>query len=210
MLLLGYDFFTTLSILLPASFALSLLQVLGQREARPPISVNLFLFTLPGIGVGLWLTSISPAPSWTNLVVGMMLVVTAAVRIWAKSRQILTFWLKKVLPGYHFIMGLIHGTTNLGGALLAVYASGIYKNKTEIRYTVAFYYLSFSSIQILTLVVFFDQFFTLVKYLPMIIIPGVAHTFVGNKIFLHADNEKYMHALTVFIAIYGITMLSQI
>ena len=70
LLLMGYDFTTTLGYLLPASFAISLLQVLSAGSSRVRISRYLYLFCLPGIGVGLWLTEASPLASWTNVLVG--------------------------------------------------------------------------------------------------------------------------------------------
>ena len=56
LLLMGCDFITTLGYLLPASFAISLLQVLTAGTSRVPVSRYLYLLFLPGIGVGLWLT----------------------------------------------------------------------------------------------------------------------------------------------------------
>ena len=60
LLLLGYDFLTTLSYLLPASFAISLLQVLTAGANRVPVSRYLYLLCLPGIGAGLWFAGSSP------------------------------------------------------------------------------------------------------------------------------------------------------
>jgi uncharacterized membrane protein YfcA len=53
LLLMGYNFITTLGYLLPASFAISLLQVLTAGSNRVPVSRYLYLLCLPGICIGL-------------------------------------------------------------------------------------------------------------------------------------------------------------
>lgn len=48
-------------------------------------------------------------------------------------------------------MGAVHGLTNMGGALLALYASSTQEGKLEIRTTISRYYLAFGLIQLSTL-----------------------------------------------------------
>ena len=124
LLLMGYDFITTLGYLLPASFAISLLQVLTAGSNRVPISHYLYLLCLPGIVIGLWLTDASAITSWTNRLVGGTLLLSALIRFWCPSQKMSAVLLDRYLPIYHLVMGVTHGLTNLGGALLAILASG--------------------------------------------------------------------------------------
>ena len=55
LLLMGYDFITTLALLVPASMTISLLQIVNVKFERPPISYNLYFITIPSIAVGLYL-----------------------------------------------------------------------------------------------------------------------------------------------------------
>lgn len=207
LLLMGYDFITALGLLLPASFAISLLQVLSAGSNRVPVSRFLYLLCLPGIGAGLWLADATLLAPWTNILVGGTLLLSALVRFWPPSRKLFTVILENHLPSYHLIMGIIHGLTNLGGALLAILASGINTEKEAIRYTVAHYYLAFSAIQMLLLATIMGHHDKLVDNLSAALIAALIYLFVGNRIFIRTSNYSYNFALTMFIAAYGIAVL---
>lgn len=207
LLLMGYNFTTTLGYLLPASFAISLLQVLSAGSSRVLVSRYLYLLCLPGIGVGLWLTEASPLASWTNALVGGALLLSALVRVWRPSRNLVATLLEKHFPTYHLIMGLIHGLTNLGGALLAILASGMDTEKEAIRYTVAHYYLAFSFIQMLLLATIMGHHGILIANWPAAIISSLVYVVIGNRIFIRTSNQSFGVALTIFTAIYGAAVL---
>ena len=207
LLLMGYDFVTTLGYLLPASFAISLLQVLTDRSRRVPISPHLYLFCLPGIGVGLWLADASPLASWTNILIGGMLLLSALVRISGPSRTLFTALLERHSPIYHLVMGVTHGLTNLGGALLAILASGKSTEKDAIRKTIAHYYLAFCAIQMLVLATVMGHFDILVANLPTAATSAAVYLLIGNRIFAGTSNPSYNVALTMFIAVYGVIVL---
>ena len=56
LLLLGYDFTTTLSFLLPASWSVAFMQILNFESRRPDIPASLYVFCLPCVGIGLLLS----------------------------------------------------------------------------------------------------------------------------------------------------------
>jgi uncharacterized protein len=210
LMLMGYDFITTLSYLLPASFAISLLQVLTAGSNRVPVSRYLYLLCLPGIGVGLLMAETSALASWTNVLIGGTLIISALVRFWPPLRMAFSVMLQKSSPIYHLIMGLAHGLTNLGGALLAILASGTNSEKEAIRYTVAHYYLAFSIVQMLVLATIMGHLNILFAHLPTAAISATVHLFIGNRIFLRTSNPVYNMVLTIFIAIYGIVVLLEL
>jgi len=80
LLLMGYDFIPTLGYLLPASFAISLLQVMTAGPNRGPVSPYLYVLCLPGIGVGLWFADTGPLASWVNTLIGGTLLLSALIR----------------------------------------------------------------------------------------------------------------------------------
>jgi hypothetical protein len=206
LLLMGYDFITTLSYLLPASFVISLFQVLTAGSKRVPISSNLYLLCLPGIGIGLWLTDASSLTSWTSKLVGGTLLFSAFVRFWSPSQRLITVLLDRYLPIYHLIMGVTHGLTNLGGALLAILASGRNNEKEAIRYTIAHYYLAFSSIQMLLLVTTMGHYNMFESNFSTAIVAALVYLLVGNRIFKSSNNQFYHFALSLFITAYGIAI----
>jgi len=207
LLLLGHDFIATLGYLLPSSFAISLLQVVSSSSKKVPIPRYLYVLCLPGIGIGLWLTEAGSFILWTNLLVGGTLLISALVRFWPPSQNILTSLLNRNLPIYHVIMGLIHGFTNLGGALLAILAGGRSNEKEVIRYTIAYYYLAFSIIQMLFLAIFMGHRDFPATNLLHAVLAAFVYLLVGNKIFKSSNNYHYNFALSLFMAAYGVAIL---
>jgi uncharacterized protein len=207
LLLMGYDFITTLGYLLPASFAISLLQVLTAGSNRVPISRYLYLLCLPGIVIGLWLTDASAITSWTNKLVGGTLLLSALIRFWSPSQKMVAVLLDRYMPIYHLVMGVTHGLTNLGGALLAILASGRNNEKEAIRYTIAHYYLAFSSIQMLILATTMGHYGLLINNLSTALVAAVVYLLVGNRIFKSSNNRYYNFALSFFITAYGVAIL---
>ena len=106
-------------------------------------------------------------------------------------------------------MGLLHGRTNLGGALLAVFASEMHTEKHNIRYTVAYYYLAFNSIQILVLAILMPHIEMLIANAFTAIVSSAIYIFIGNRIFNAVSNHFFANILTLFILFYGIVILIQ-
>jgi len=207
LLLMGYDFVTTLCYLLPASFAISFFQILTARPNHTVASKYLYLLTLPGIIIGLWLTEVNLLASWTVRLVGGMLVLSAIIRLWPPSRNVLTIMMKRYSLVYHFLMGVVHGLTNLGGALLSILASGTHSQKESIRYMIAQYYLVFVGIQMMTLALFMGHFEILIANSATAVISTVVYFLTKNRRFISLSNPSYDVAWTLFIAAYGLLIL---
>ena len=207
LLLLGYDLITAIGILVPASFTISLLQVATAGLSRVPVSRNLYWLCLPGIGIGLWVIQGGSLGSWLNYLIGATLLTSACLRLWGGPHIWLSNALKKHSIAYHLLMGLIHGLTNLGGALLAVLATSLHQEKSSIRYTVAHYYMSFGAIQILLIAFLFGEAEAMLYNLPMAGVAAAIYLLVVNRLFLRTANPVYHHGLTLFTLIYGITLL---
>jgi len=101
-------------------------------------------------------------------------------------------------------MGIIHGLTNLGGALLAVLASGVSTDKVAIRYIIAHYYLVFSFIQMLILGIFMRQHDMLIANSPTAVISASVYLLVGNRIFIHTNRQYYNFAMNIFMVVFGV------
>ena len=207
LLLLGYDFTEAICMLVPASFVISLLQLTTSRQDRVVVSRHLYLICLPGIGVGLWIIQGSAMGSWVNILIGTVLLVSAVLRLWPRSHAWLSGVVKKHSMLYHAVMGLVHGLTNLGGALLAILATGQHSEKGAIRYTVAHYYLAFGAVQILMIATLLGETERLLQSLPMAGIAAAVYLLIGNRIFLWTANSIYQNGLTLFISVYGIAVL---
>ncbi len=207
LLLLGFDFVSTLSYLIPASFSVSLLQVLAKDARRTSISIYLYTLCLPGIAFGLWLSTVVHFTSWLNSFIGAILLISAMLRFYTNHGGANKFDLGRVLPAYHFVMGLIHGSTNLGGALLAILAASTKKEKEVFRYTVAYYYLMFTIVQFFVLLASFGPDKMLSYNLLTAVFSATIYVIIGNRIFLRTRGGLYQHALTSFMVAFGVLLI---
>jgi len=207
LLLLGYDFVDAISFLVPASFVISALQIVTSGKDRVAVSRYLYLLCLPGIGVGLWIIQGDALGSWVNILIGAVLLLSAGLRLWPRSHAWMAGALKKHTMIFHGVMGLVHGLTNLGGALLAILATTQHSEKDAIRYAVAHYYLAFGAIQILLIATLLGEAERLLNNFPMAIIAAVIYLLIGNRLFLRTAKPIYHHGLTLFISAYGIAVL---
>lgn len=207
LLILGYDFPTTLSYLLPASFAISSIQVATGGAERAAVSKYLYLLSLPGICIGLWFAKSSPLAGSLKILIGVTLLFAASIRFWPALETKLYQMIKKQSAIYHLVMGAIHGLTNLGGAFLAVLASGASSDKKTVRYVVAHYYLVFTAAQIAVLSFLLGHLEALISGLPAAIVAVTIYIGFGNRYFVRASAPAFNLALTIFMGSYGLIIL---
>lgn len=208
LLLLGFDFISTLTFLLPSSFAISLLQVMTAGAGRKKsVSSSLYTLCLPCIGFGLWVAGATSVGGWINPLIGFTLVATAVIRLKAKTRRILSDFFHEWIKASHAVMGIIHGLTNLGGGLLVLFAGSVNTEKQHIRYVIAHYYLAFSIIQLAVLGAIMEQHSKIMEHIALPVIASLVYFLVGDRIFLRVTNPHYDGALTAFIALYGAIIL---
>ena len=108
---------------------------------------------------------------------------------------------------FHLFMGLIHGLTNLGGALLVIFANSTKSNKDEIRYTIAYYYLLFTSVQLVLLAAIMGHLQHVIDHSPTAAISGSIYLILGHRIFNSSSSRTFSLAMTLFIAAFGIVLL---
>lgn len=145
-LLLGENFIQTLTLLLPLSLMISFLQILQRLDK---INKNIFTrflkYSLPGIFVGLNIILIY-SPN-INLVVGIILCASICLKIKLLS-QLIQRAVSKFDKLFIFLIGLIHGLSNLGGPLLVLRVSLEKFDKKTYRTLTAAVYLLFAIIQL--------------------------------------------------------------
>ena len=139
LLLLGLSFPETLSHLLPASVAVSGLQAWKSRSARTSISAHLFTLCLPGIAIGLWSIEFIGTSDGPRYMVGAILLLSAVFRVVERVQTRVISALSLYGAAFHLVMGLVHGLTNLGGAMLSVLANATHTDKHRIRDMISHY-----------------------------------------------------------------------
>lgn len=204
LLLLGYDFSTVLGLLLPSSVLISFTQAytgrtlsMGRKEA-----LNMFMCAVLVV-ICLSVLLLSGIKINLDLLIGLVMIFSAVVRFSGRFRCFISRALVTNQHLFVLLMGAVHGLTNMGGALLALYSSSTQNEKTAIRTTVSRYYLIFGVIQLGTLAFLKPRSLSISGFMaaPLALLVYWA---IGNLLFRRASAPVYEIMLTAFIAVYGI------
>ncbi len=205
LLLLGYSFEVTIAYLLPASIGISCMQIFHGKE-HIKLRKDFLIFTVPFIIFGLALVLTNRFAFDMKTVVGLMLILTAAIRLFPKLQKAMKRILEKQLKLYLIGMGFIHGLSNMGGGLLTILSSGLFDNKKEIRVNIAYGYLIFALTQIIVLAVLRPHLLK-VDNLVFLVISLFTYLLLGNFIFHKSSEKTYQNFITLFTLAYGVVLL---
>ena len=206
LLIMGYSFDEALSFLLPSSIIISCAQLFNQKVKSVYFRNKIFFFSAPGIIIGLLIVLSNIISINTGFLVGLMLLITVLIR----SIPYLFGFLKKILSDsintYSFLMGIIHGVSNMGGGFLTILVTTIFEKKDEQRKNIALGYLIFGLTQILVLFIFKHTIF---GYLSIIfpILSFIVYHFIGNKIFKYTSQKTYNNLMSILMLLYGLVLL---
>ncbi len=202
LLLLGYSFVDTLSVLLPISIAINALQIVKHyahidlefvkqvlRYTIPPVVLFLVLATKAGIDI---------AP-----IVGIFLILVAL-------KSFFPFVARQFSRLLHFqtiylvVMGVVHGLTNLGGAMLTAIVHGKSYDKNTTRVTIAVCYALFALFQLVTLLLSGQQLHLAWSENVTILQIGII-VFLLTEEFVYSsiDNNKYSRLFAAFLLASG-------
>ena len=159
LIILGYSFTETLWILLPASCALSLFQIIENRQLIESKRQAYFL-TIPALVASLILIIKLDYFIDIKKIVGFFLLLTAALRLSDVANKWSARWVKKSKGFMYILIGSIHGISNLGGAPLSVLSSSLYSDSNVIRANIAFVYFILALSQLGVLFIFETAFFS--------------------------------------------------
>ncbi len=204
-LLLGYSFEETISFLLPASISISCFQVARGKE-YVHLGKNFAVFTIPFIAVGLFLVLSKAFSVDMNFIIGIMLLITAIIRSYERAKTIMRELLNKHINIYLAFMGFVHGISNMGGGLLTILSSSRFHTKKEILSNIAFGYIVFGTAQILVLLIYKPDVFTVNSFISPIISIFVYVT-IGHTLFKKPNEATYQKWMTILILFYGVTLV---
>ena len=209
LLFFNHEFIFALSILLPSSFCISALQIYDGKKEQTTISKNLYYFCLPAIGIGFWMGNKGLYAHVTEGLVGLILISTTFLRYFPDVQKSLGKAFIEYNKMFHFLMGLVHGVTNLGGSILSIHASTIHNNKLAVRYCIAYYYIIFSSFQMIVVFFSLSQPSVLFNHLGFAAVSCVTYMFLGNFVFRFTNEKLYFHVFSLFMFFCGITIFSK-
>jgi len=207
LLILGYDFFYLLGVLLPISVLINVLQLNGHlSEIKYSFYKKLIYFSAPVIIISLYFSygySIN-----INVYIGFFLILIAIKDYIPFLKKSITYLLYYETL-YLAILGFLHGLTNLGGSMLsgAIFNKKI--SKEGKRATIAICYLSMALIQILTLFISggSDLFINISNYSYWLI--GPITFLIIEKFYSRIDEKMYNRYSNIFLALIGLVLVAK-
>ena len=199
LLLLGLEFTNILGVLLPASIAISGVQVYVGRELsiskREMSHMAICSVTLIASLVMLIQMNFKVR---LEMFIGVAMLIASAIRFSPKLQEKLRSFINAFESVYVLFMGAIHGFTNMGGSMLAVYIGSKSSDKAIVRIEIARYYLIFGIIQICVLI-FLNESAAVWQGLLVAPIAVAVYFFIGHFLFKRLRASVYECSMTVFI-----------
>ena len=206
-LLLGYSFGETLSMLVPASVAISALQLSSASNRIDRKIVKYFFgWCLPAIIILLVVVIYFDFDFEINIILSLMLLLSAITNMSGKSKSYLSGLVKKHPQISFATMGCVHGASNMGGAVLSVLSNAYYIEKEKILGFVSFCYFFFGVVQIITLVAI-GSFQIHYKVGVFCFIALCIYVIVRKTIYVKTADTIYRNLFGVFMIIYGLLLL---
>lgn len=151
LLLIGYPMMSLLSLLLPISLSISLLQIArGWKQVQWTLVWKFVLFALPSAALGSFLLRSITVWSMLPVCIAAYLLFVAIGFYFNAFPKLVARWTRNQAL-YLFATGLLHGLTNLGGPLLSSFVVTKYPNKHQSRATIAMCYGFLVSVQCISL-----------------------------------------------------------
>lgn len=208
LLLLGYDFANALSVLLPISLAINSLQILKHyRFIDYQFCKSVLFYTIPPVIVFLFFAVTGKIN--INLIVGTFLVFIALKNTLPVAAKLLDPLLKYEKM-YLMLMGLVHGLTNLGGALLTAIVHHKQYDKHTTRVTVAVCYATFAAFQLLTLWMLGTELeLSYSQHVSFLQIGILVFLLTEELVYSSIDNNKYSRYFAFFLLASGILLITK-
>ena len=139
-----------------------------------------------------------------EILVSLIILVSLYLKLLAKGKLIKLSKIKKKI--IIFITGVVHGLTNSGGSILALFISTGSNNKNQINFDISLFYFLLASVQYLTFVIIFGSNFQK-GFIFELIIVIFASAFVGNKINAKFSNRIFQMLLNLIVFISAISLI---
>lgn len=201
LMILGYQYSDILSVLLPISCNISLIQIItAQKHDVKKFTIEFIKFSLPGIIIFLPIVILFISNFYLNFLIAVIMIILSFISIFKfKMTQVKKAISNKIIL---FFIGSIHGVSNLGGGFISIFSSKyFYGEKFKVRKAIAIAYLLFGITQILVLNII--NVFTINKYILYYIIFALLSFYISNLLFKKINFINYSRILYLIVLIYG-------
>ena len=199
-LLLGYNFFDVLNILLPFSITISLLQVIYSKEIDSGFNKKILLYCIPSL-----ILALSILVKYENSIDFILLtsftIIFFSILNLSNFKNIIFNDSNERINISLVALGLIHGFTNLGGSFFTLLCANINKQKKLIRHNIASGYLILGIAQLLFINIFYQTL--VISNLYYLYIPIISF-FVAQYFYNKINSQLFSKILNITILLYGI------
>ena len=122
LMILGYQYSDILSVLLPISCSISLIQIINARKHDvKTFTIEFIKFSLPGIIIFLPIVILFITNFYLNFLIAIIMIVLSLISI----LKFKTNHLKQIISNKIILLfiGSIHGLSNLGGGFISIFSS---------------------------------------------------------------------------------------
>ena len=199
-LLLGYNFFDVLNILLPFSITISLLQVIYSKEIDSGFNKKILLYCIPAL-----ILALSILVKYENSIDFILLtsftIIFFSILNLSNFKNIIFNDSNERINISLVVLGLIHGFTNLGGSFFTLICANINKQKKLIRHNIANGYLILGISQLLFINIFYKTL--IISNLYYLYIP-ILSFFVAQYFYNKINSQLFSKILNITVLLYGI------
>jgi uncharacterized membrane protein YfcA len=205
LLILNYDFFNSLNILLPCSILISILQISNSRFIKKT-NTKIIFSSLPLIAFGIFIIFYYKLYINFKIFIGFAILCILGIKF-ILNKDLTSHIIKKNKKITFMFIGLFHGLTNAGGSLMSLYFQElIKKNKIKLQSYIAFSYFFFATTQYLFLNIFSNKIIFNATNIELLML-SVASYMIGKKIFLNLNLRKYLTILNFIIFLSSVSLI---
>lgn len=206
LILIGYPLEQCLIYLLPSSVMISAMQLVTLSATGQVLGRGFFVWCLPAVLAALVVRTHTTVSLPIELPVAFVLLIGATTTISPTARLRVCQLLQGCRTPYLLAMGAVHGLTNMGGSLLAVYAQALGDGKETILRTIALGYLSFALIQLATIVALRHDLIVpeMALYATT---SGLIYRTVGRSMFASTTQGRYRILLGCVMITYSVLLV---
>lgn len=206
-LMLGYSFPETLALLLPVSIIISSLQFFFSSEKDNSFIFDFTILCLPFVIIFLYLALTFHQVINFELYTSVIIILFSIINLF-KIKFLFENRFSQIKKKIILILiGIIHGLTNLGGSLLAIFSTSISNSKKDLsRYYISYGYMTMSLIQIMILLIFDREYFSynIIYYIIMVFV----FYFPTQKVFKKFNNKRFSKTINILALIFGLNILA--
>lgn len=198
-ILMGYSFPATLSLLLPISMLISLIQIIFSKKRNINFVKNFNFFCIPALILSIYFILNFSHKVNFNLFISLMILFILFISLFKNLFNFNGYFTKFFLV----LIGVVHGLSNLGGTLLSIMSVSLSKDSNEqARFQISYGYFAMALFQYLTLSILGQNIFDKNNIFYLFLVIFIY--FPVQAMFKKINGAKFSKLIYFLALIYGI------